>query len=163
MSAFSLSQDLGVESQEAQAFIDRYFGAFPKVGPLFDSILEEAKKTGEVRTILGRKRRIPELFASDRRSREYGERMAVNTVLQGSAADLIKKSMVDFGQVRKDRPEIGDLLVQVHDELLFEVREDNLDEASGTIRSLMEGALRLKVPLVVQVGQGKNWVDAHPG
>ncbi|AIA29893.1 DNA polymerase I [Leptospirillum ferriphilum YSK] len=163
MSAFSLSQDLGVEPQEAQAFIDRYFGAFPKVGPLFDSILEEAKKTGEVRTILGRKRRIPELFAPDRRSREYGERMAVNTVLQGSAADLIKKSMVDFGQVRKDRPEVGDLLVQVHDELLFEVREDNLEDTSGTIRSLMEGALRLKVPLIVQVGHGKNWVDAHPG
>lgn len=89
--------------------------------------------------------------------------MAVNTVLQGSAADLIKKSMVDFGQVRKDRPEVGDLLVQVHDELLFEVREDNLEDASGTIRSLMEGALRLKVPLIVQVGHGKNWVDAHPG
>ena len=89
--------------------------------------------------------------------------MAVNTVLQGSAADLIKKSMVDFGRIRQDHPNVGDLLVQVHDELLFEVREDALEEASRVVRSVMEGALRLKVPLVVQVGHGKNWVDAHPG
>ncbi len=163
MSAFSLSQDLGVETGEAQDFIDRYFGAYPKVGPFFDGILGDAKRLGEVRTILGRKRKIPELFASDRRSREYGERMAVNTVLQGSAADLIKKSMVDFGRIRQDHPDVGDLLVQVHDELLFEVREDALEEASRVVRSVMEGALRLKVPLVVQVGHGKNWVDAHPG
>ena len=163
MSAFSLSQDLGVDTAEAQEFIDRYFGAFPKVGPLFERILEEARRTGEVRTVLGRKRKIPELAASDRRNREYGERMAVNTVLQGSAADLIKKSMVDFGRVRQERTNVGNLLIQVHDELLFEVREDDLEESSRVVRSVMEGALELKVPLVVQVGHGKNWVDAHPG
>ncbi|MHB1925940.1 MAG: DNA polymerase [Leptospirillum sp.] len=163
MSAFSLSQDLGVSPEEAQNFIDRYFGAFPQVGPFFQKVLEEARKTGEVRTILGRKRKIPELGSSNRRSREYGERMAVNTVLQGSAADLIKKSMVDFARIHRDRPDVGDLLIQVHDELLFEVSKDVLEESSRTIRSVMESALALKVPLVVQVGYGKNWVDAHPG
>jgi len=133
------------------------------VGPFFQKVLEEARKTGEVRTILGRKRKIPELGASNRRSREYGERMAVNTVLQGSAADLIKKSMVDFARIHRDRPDIGDLLIQVHDELLFEVSKEVLEESSRTIRTVMENALVLKVPLVVQVGSGKNWVDAHPG
>lgn len=163
MSAFRLAHDLDVEPDEARSFIDRYFGAFPKVGPYFDSIVEKAKNTGEVRTILGRLRKIPELKAPDRRNREYGERMAVNTVLQGSAADLIKKSMVDVArEIERNRyPER--LLIQVHDELLFEVPEERSEDAGAAIRNLMENALPLAVPLVVQVGQGKNWVDAHPG
>ncbi|MHB1606601.1 MAG: DNA polymerase [Leptospirales bacterium] len=160
MSAFSLAQDLGVQPDEARGFIDRYFGAYPKVGPFFEQILEGARKTGEVRTILGRLRKIPELLAADRRSREYGERMAINTVLQGSAADLIKKSMVDFAREQDSFP--GTLLIQVHDELLFEVPASRATEFGDRIRALMEGAIVLDVPLVVSVGHGKNWVEAHP-
>ncbi|MHB1286890.1 MAG: DNA polymerase I [Leptospirales bacterium] len=163
MSAFSLASDLGVQADEARDFIDRYFGAFPLVGPFFEQILEGARKTGEVRTILGRLRKIPELKAPDRRSREYGERMAINTVLQGSAADLIKKSMVDIAREQEQDGLPGTLLIQVHDELLFEVPQARLEESGDRIRSLMERAIALEVPLVVQVGSGMNWVEAHPG
>lgn len=163
MSAFSLASDLGVQADEARDFIDRYFGAFPLVGPFFEQILEGARKTGEVRTILGRLRKIPELKAPDRRNREYGERMAINTVLQGSAADLIKKSMVDIAREQERNGLPGTLLIQVHDELLFEVPQDRVGESGDRIRSLMERSIALEVPLVVQVGSGMNWVEAHPG
>ncbi len=163
MSSFRLAQDLGVAPGEARSFIDRYFGAFAKVGPFFESIVEKARITGEVRTILGRLRKIPELKAPDRKNREYGERMAVNTVLQGSAADLIKKSMVDVAREIEANRHPDRLLIQVHDELLFEIPENRSEEAGSKIRAMMENALPLAVPVVVQVGRGRNWVEAHPG
>ncbi|MHB1563135.1 MAG: DNA polymerase I [Leptospirillum sp.] len=163
MSSYSLSQSLGVTASEAKEVIDRYFSAYPGIQPFFSSILDEVRSTGIVRTISGRIRRIPEVQSRDRRIREYGERMAVNTVLQGSAADLIKKSMVDLSGVLDSFPsgEAG-LLVQVHDELLLEVMSSRVEEISLMLKNVMEKALVLKVPLVVSTGWGKNWVEAHP-
>jgi DNA polymerase-1 len=163
MSSYSLSQSLGVTASEAKDVIDRYFAAYPGIEPFFSAILEEARTTGMVRTISGRIRRIPEVQSKDRRLREYGERMAVNTVLQGSAADLIKKSMVDLTGVLESFPG-GDaaLLIQVHDELLLEVTSSKVEMFSGILKDVMEKAFVLKVPLVVSTGWGKNWVEAHP-
>jgi len=163
MSSYSLSQSLSVTASEAKDVIDRYFAAYPGIEPFFSAILEEARSTGMVRTISGRIRRIPEVQSRDRRLREYGERMAVNTVLQGSAADLIKKSMVDLSGVLESFPgRDAALLIQVHDELLLEVASSKVEAVSGILRDVMEKAFVLKVPLVVSTGWGKNWVEAHP-
>ena len=163
MSSYSLSQSLGVTASEAKDVIDRYFAAYPGIEPFFSAILDEARKTGMVRTISGRIRRIPEVNSGDRRLREYGERMAVNTVLQGSAADLIKKSMVDLSRrLESFSFRDADLLVQVHDELLLEVTSSRVEEVSSLLKDVMEKAFALKVPLVVSTGWGKNWVEAHP-
>lgn len=162
MSSYSLSQDLGLSQAEAQGIIDRYFQVFEKVGPYFDSIRGEASGTGRIRTILGRIRPVPEILSSNRKIREYGERMAVNSVLQGSAADLIKKAMVDLSSRLSREKAAARLLVQVHDELLLEVRSGEEDALGTIVRETMEGAFVLSVPLVVSIGAGHDWVDAHP-
>lgn len=162
MSSFSLAQDLGIVPTEAQEIIDRYFRVFSRVGPYFEQIRKEAEKTGRISTILGRIRPIPEILSDNRRIHEYGERMAVNSVLQGSAADLVKKAMVDLDN-RLGRTKGGvRLLIQVHDELLLEVPKAELETASATVRESMEGAVSLSVPLIVRLGTGRDWVEAHP-
>jgi DNA polymerase-1 len=162
MSSYSLSQDLGLSQPEAQAVIDRYFKVFEKVGPYFETIRRTALETGRIRTILGRIRPIPEILSNNRKIREYGERMAVNSVLQGSAADLIKKAMVDLDRRLTERLPSARLLIQVHDELLLEVGAGDEKTATRFIRESMEGAFVLSVPLVVSIGTGRDWVDAHP-
>ncbi len=162
MSSFSLAQDLGILPTEAQEIIERYFKVYEHVGPYFDQIRANAQKTGRITTLLGRIRPIPEILSDNRRIHEYGERMAVNSVLQGSAADLIKKAMVNLsgrlGQLRTR----ARLLIQVHDELLLEVPDEELDRISGAVRDAMENAVTLSVPLVVRLGTGRDWVEAHP-
>ena len=162
MSAYSLSQDLGVEPAEAQGIIDRYFSVVAGVGPYFEKIREEARRTGRIRTLLGRIRPIPEIRSDNRNVREYGERMAVNSVLQGSAADLVKKAMLDLSQALASSGLKARLLLQVHDELLFEVSEDQAESLSAVVRKTMEGAIPLSVPLPVSIGRGADWVEAHP-
>ena len=162
MSAYSLSQDLGVEPGQAQEIIDRYFEVVAGVGPYFAGIREEARRTGRIRTLLGRIRPIPEIRAENRNVREYGERMAVNSVLQGSAADLVKKAMVDIVREIDSAGLSARLLLQVHDELLLEVANDQLDTVSSLVRKTMEGAIPLSVPLPVSIGVGSDWVEAHP-
>jgi len=162
MSSFSLAQDLGIAPAEAQEIIDRYFQVFAHVGPYFDKIRKEAEKAGRISTILGRIRPIPEILSDNRRIREYGERMAVNSVLQGSAADLIKKAMVDLDARLGSLGGGARLLIQVHDELLLEVPEAELDAVSSVVRDSMEGAVTLSVPLIVRLGTGRDWVEAHP-
>ena len=162
MSAFSLAQDLGITPAEAQGVIDRYFSVFSEVGPYFEKIRKNAEKTGRISTILGRIRPIPEIMSDNRRIREYGERMAVNSVLQGSAADLIKKAMVDLEAYLEKTGGRSRLLIQVHDELLLEVPEEELEKTSSAIRECMEEAVALSVPLKVRLGTGRDWVEAHP-
>jgi DNA polymerase-1 len=156
--AFGLAATLGIGRREAQTIIEAYFAQHPGVRKCIDDIVARAKEQGYVTTVLGRRRFIPQLRASDRGARMMGERLAVNTIFQGSAADLIKKAMIEIHAWLHGRR--AKLLLQIHDELLFETPADDADELRGMVKSLMEGALKLKVPLIVETGLGDDWLSA---
>ena len=156
-SAFSMAGELGTSTSEAQAFIDRYFETHPKVRAFLDRTVEETRDRGYALTILGRKRPVPELAQDNRIARDSGRRMALNTPIQGSAADLIKLAMLRV-QEELDRRGLGvRMILQVHDELVFEVPTEVRDEAETVIREGMENVCPLNVPLKVHVGIGINW------
>ena len=146
---------------QARQFIEKYFQSFPKVRGWIDATLEKARTEGYVETLLGRKRRFPELVSGDSRMRSFAENAAVNTPVQGSAADVIKKAMIVL-EDRLSRSKLaGRMLLQVHDELLLEVPERELDETRELVRDCMMNAVPLRVPLKVDFGHGKNWLEAH--
>ena len=156
-SAFSMAGELGTSNWEAQAFIDRYFETHPKVREFLDRTVEETRDRGYALTILGRKRPVPELAQDNRIARDAGRRMALNTPIQGSAADLIKIAMLRV-QEELDRRGLGvRMILQVHDELVFEVPTEVRDEAEAVIREGMENVCPLNVPLKVHIGIGINW------
>ncbi len=163
--AFSLSRDIGVTQQAAQEFIDAYFAGFPGVRQYIDRTLEEARVSGFVATLFGRRRPVPELTSKNVQLRSATERMAVNMPIQGTAADILKRAMIEVDRAlaaragRTDRPRAR-MILTVHDELLFEVPRDDVDEVSALVRQLMEGAAELTVPLTVDVGIGENWKAA---
>lgn len=156
----ALSRQLGITLEEAKAFIKRYFERFAGVRTWLDRTVEEARHRGFVETLFGRRRYIPELRDRNFNIRAFGERTATNSPLQGSAADLIKIAMIRihaaFGQARMT----GKMVLQIHDELVFEVPERERPDAAALVKREMEGVARLRVPLVVTIGAGKNWVDA---
>lgn len=156
----ALSRQLGITLEEAKAFITRYFERFAGVRTWLDRTVEEARHRGFVETLFGRRRYIPELRDRNFNIRAFGERTATNSPLQGSAADLIKIAMIRihtaFGQARMT----GKMVLQVHDELVFEVPESERTDAAALVKREMEGVASLRVPLVVTIGAGKNWVDA---
>ena len=155
--AFTLGKEFGVSNREAQAFIDNYFDRYPKVRELLDKIVREAQLTGKVKTIFGRHRYVPEINSRNRATREAAKRVAVNAPIQGTAADLVKKAMVDlWGEL--GRREMGSrLLLQVHDELVLEVPEKEAEVASQVVRQVMEGCYPMAVPLKVDVHIGPSW------
>jgi DNA polymerase I len=157
---FSLARQLGISQDEARAFITRYFERFAGVRRFLDASIERARETGYAETLLGRRRYIPELQERNRQVRSFGERTAMNSPVQGSAADLIKVAMVRLAAALKERKLASALLLQVHDELVLEVPADEVDEVQGLVRRHMEGAAELRVPLVADVGVGDNWMDA---
>ena len=159
-SAFSLAKQLGISREEAQAFIDQYFERFSGVRSFLDAQIEKAKSDGWVETLLGRRRFIPELQSSNWNIRSFGERVAQNTPIQGTAADMIKVAMIDVAQALADLDTGARMLLQVHDELLFEVPEDEVDALAAVVVEKMEGAVELEVPLVVEWGAGPSWYDA---
>ncbi len=165
ISPFGLSQNIGVSQVEAKKYIDTFFEKFSAVRALMDRNIAEAKEKGYTTTILGRRRPIPELQSGDPVLRGFGERMAVNSPIQGSAADLIKVAMINVQKkLHEDLPHTK-MILQVHDELIFEVPEKELDEAQRLVKHEMEGVgkqLGLSVPLKVDFGVGKNWRAAHP-
>ncbi|MCZ7584637.1 MAG: DNA polymerase I [Deltaproteobacteria bacterium] len=161
MSAFRLGQDLEIGTKKAQAFIDAYFGRFSGVKKFIDETIRRAKEEGSVTTIMGRRRPIPEIHSNDRNTAAFGERIAVNTPIQGSAADIIKAAMVTLHRRIRDEGRSLKMLLQVHDELVFEVPETGLEEASALAREVMEHVLELKVPLTVESSSGRNWAEAH--
>jgi DNA polymerase-1 len=161
ISAFGLARDIGVSNAEAKRYIDGYFARYPKVRQFIDRTIAQARTAGYVTTLLGRRRYIPELSASSAPVRNFGERMAVNTPIQGTAADLIKLAMISIHHALKDRGLGTRMILQVHDELIFEVPDDETDMLKGLVRSEMEGVLKLDVPIKVDIGVGLNWDEAH--
>ncbi len=161
--AFTLAKDMGVSQQSAQAFIDAYFAGFPEVRRFIDRLLAEARKTGVVKTLFGRRRLVPELTSQNAQVRAAAERVAVNLPIQGTAADILKRAMIDVDQALGRRRAHGArarMTLTVHDELLFEVPRDETDDVVALVRAGMEGAAQLSVPLTVDVGVGENWKEA---
>lgn len=165
ISPFGLSQNLGVSQAESKKYIDTFFERFAAVRALMDRNIAEGKEKGYTTTILGRRRPIPELQSGDPVQRGFGERMAVNSPIQGSAADLIKVAMINvLKALHADLPHVK-MILQVHDELIFEVPDHDLDEAKRLVKHEMEAVgkqLGLSVPLRVDLGVGRNWRVAHP-
>lgn len=161
ISPFGLSKELGITPGEAQDIITNYFFTYQKVKKWIEETLKEARKEGFISTLMGRRRYLPEINDPMRQVRELAERMAINTPIQGSAADLIKKAMVDIHRdiVEKNK---AHLILQVHDELLLEVPKDRIEEVREEVKKKMEDALALSVPVKVDIGIGENWLDAHP-
>jgi DNA polymerase-1 len=159
--AFTLAKDIGVSKKEAETFIDAYFARYPSVKGYIDDTVEKARETGSVRTLLGRLRRLPDLRAKNFQVRMEAERQARNTPVQGSAADLIKKAMIDLDRTLRERRLRSRLVLQIHDELLLEVPEAEAEDAPRLVQEVMEGALALSVPLVVDARLGKTWAEVH--
>jgi DNA polymerase-1 len=160
-SAFTLAKDIGVSRGEAAEFIEAYFARYPKVRAFIDETIARARETGHVRTLLGRLRRLPDLRSKNVPVRMEAERQAMNTPVQGSAADLIKRAMIDLHRELQERRLRSRLILQIHDELLLEVPEAEADEAKQLVTRVMEGALQLDVPLVADARLGRSWAEVH--
>ncbi|NLO89512.1 MAG: DNA polymerase I [Clostridia bacterium] len=162
ISDFGLARDLDISRQEAKSYIEKYFQRYPGVKAYMKKIVMEAKEKGYVTTLLNRRRYIPELFSKNRNVRGFGERTAINTPIQGSAADIIKIAMLRLDEEIEKKGLKGEMVLQVHDELIFEVPKEELHETAQLIKKEMEGAYKLSVPLVVDVKYGDNWYDMEP-
>ncbi|MEK9499932.1 DNA polymerase I [Gaopeijia maritima] len=158
--AFSLARQLGISREMAQSFIDQYFERFRGVRAFLDAQVEQAKEKGYVTTLLGRRRYVPELKSRNWNVRQFGERVAQNTPIQGTAADMIKKAMLEVDEGLESGGFGARMLLQVHDELLFEVPVEEMDSVRELVVSRMEGAMALEVPLVAEWGVGDSWYDA---
>ena len=161
ISPYGLSQQLGIHPEEAKFYIDTYFMRHSGVKNYIDTKISEAAETGYVSTIFQRKRAIPELKSTNKNIRQLGERLAMNTPIQGSAADIIKIAMINIWRRLKKEGLRTKMLLQVHDELLFEVPIKEKDKVQSLVREEMENAVKLDVPLKVDIGVGKNWSEAH--
>ncbi len=159
LSAFGLSQNLGIETSEAKRFIEAYFEKYRGVRAFIDRTLDETRRDGKVKTLFGRVRPIPDINSKNFNLRGFAERTAVNTPLQGTAADLIKLAMIHIDAAILERELKSRMTLQVHDELVFEVPEDELDIMRSLVRELMESVHQLNVPLMVEIDVGKNWRD----
>ncbi len=159
LSAFGLSQNLGIEPSEAKKFIDAYFEKYSGVRAFIDATLDQARRDGKVKTLFGRIRPIPDINSKNTNQRGFAERTAVNTPLQGTAADLIKLAMIRIDSEIQKRGLKSRMTLQVHDELVFEVPESEVDRLKDLVRERMENAHKLEVPLLVEMGVGPNWRD----
>ena len=160
MSAFGLSRQLGIGRADAQSYMDLYFKRYPGVQTFMHDIREKAKAQGYVETLFGRRLYLPDINSSNGMRRKAAERVAINAPMQGTAADIIKRAMIQLDQKLQNDPDIA-MIMQVHDELVFEVRSEKVAFYSDLIKTHMESAADLVVPLIVDVGQGTNWDEAH--
>ncbi|HEX7348327.1 MAG TPA: DNA polymerase I [Rhodanobacteraceae bacterium] len=161
MSAFGLAQRLGISRGEAQAYVKRYFERYPGVATFMDATRERAKHDGYVETLFGRRLYLNYIHSRNAAQRAGAERAAINAPMQGTAADIIKRAMIAVDQWLCARDDDAHMLMQVHDELVFEVRADAVDAVTEGVRERMQGAATLSVPLLVGIGSGKNWGEAH--
>lgn len=161
MSPFGLSKELGISQKMAKTYIDSYFNRYKGVKAFIDKAVETARETAETSTLLGRVRKLPEIKSANHNIRQFAERVAVNTPVQGTAADLLKLAMIKTSKALKDKNLSANMLLSVHDEIVFEVMESDVDEAVKIIKHTMETIWDLKVPLKVNIDQGENWAEAH--
>ncbi|MCD6231799.1 DNA polymerase I [Candidatus Aerophobetes bacterium] len=157
MSSYGLSRDLGITEKEAEDYIQSYFERYPKVKEYIQKVLEEARKKRYVTTLLGRKRALPGISSSNKRKRELAQRIAINTPIQGGAADLIKIAMINIDKALEEKGLKGKIILQIHDELILEVPEKEIDITRKLVKEKMERAIKLSIPLVVETKIGKNW------
>ncbi|HOH07249.1 MAG TPA: DNA polymerase I [bacterium] len=161
MGAYGLASRLGLTNEEAEQFIQAYFASYPGVQEYMLRTVREARQNGYVTTLLGRRRMIPEIASDNRRVREFAERTAINTPIQGSAADLIKVAMIRIQKRLEEEKSAARMIMQVHDELVFEVPRADAEALREMVRIEMEGAIRLDVPIRVETGVAGNWLEAH--
>jgi DNA polymerase-1 len=161
ISAFGLARQLGVEQGEARRYIDAYFARYPGIRDYMEATKEEARMHGFVLTPFGRRIWVPAIADKNPARRGYAERQAINAPLQGGGADIIKRAMVRLPRALRDAGLSGRMLLQVHDELLFEVPEDEAGRTAEVVRTVMQAAATLRVPLVAETGTGRHWGEAH--
>ncbi len=161
MSGFGLAKQLGVNTRMANDFIQRYFAKYSRVKAYLEETLRQAREQGWVTTLLGRRRQTPQINSSNRIVRQEAERSAINTPLQGTAADIIKKAMLEVEAAMWQAGLSGQMLLQLHDELLFEVPRSELPDTARLVRRVMEGVVRLQVPLIVDLRTGENWGEMN--
>ncbi|MBK7556460.1 MAG: DNA polymerase I [Flavobacteriales bacterium] len=159
--AFGLSQNLGIPRAEAKAIIDDYFAQFPGVRSYMDEMIGFCRANGYIKTLMGRRRYLPDITSGNNTVRAQAERIAINAPMQGTAADIIKVAMVRIHDELKRKRMRSKLLLQVHDELVFDAHNDEADELLPLVKDLMEGAMQLDAPLLVDIHLGKNWLEAH--
>ncbi|HRL51825.1 MAG TPA: DNA polymerase, partial [Enterococcus aquimarinus] len=160
ISDYGLSQNLGISRKEAQQYIDTYFERYPGVKTFMQEIVREAKDTGYVETLFHRRRYLPEINSRNFNLRSFAERTAINSPIQGSAADIIKMAMIQLEKRLKEEKLEAKMLLQVHDELVFEVPENELTQLDALVKEVMENAVTLSVPLVTDSSWGKTWYEA---
>lgn len=160
ISSYGLAEDIGIPVKEAKEFINKYFETYPGVKDYMDKEIDEAKRNGYVKTIMNRKRVIEELKSSNYMVRSMGERMALNTPVQGSASDILKKAMVEINNIFEKENIKSKMLLQVHDELIFNVYNDEIDKVKDIVYNTMTKVFELKVPLDVDIELGNNWYEA---
>ncbi len=165
ISAFGLANNLGIPQKEAKAYIEAYFERYPGIKDYMERMRQICREQGYVTTLFGRKVHIPSIKEKNPARRNFGERAAINAPIQGTAADIIKRAMIRVPKALADAGLTGRMLLQVHDELLFEVPKAELEETSALVKQVMEGAatpaVELSVPLIADAGSGKSWAAAH--
>ena len=161
ISSFGLSQDLSITRKEASEYIERYFETYPGIKEFLDKLVEDGKKQGYVTTMFGRRRPVPELSSSNFMQRSFGERVAMNSPIQGTAADIIKIAMIRVNEGLKGQGLKSRLILQVHDELLIEAWEEEVERVEALLEKEMEQAADLAVKLEIDMKHGKDWYEAH--
>ena len=162
LSSYGLARDINITQEQAREYIKRYFERYPKVKEFIDTTVEKAKEQGYVTTILNRRRYLPELSSKNYNIRSFGERAAINTPIQGSAADIIKLAMVKISEEFNKNNMQSKMILQIHDELIFDVPKSEVNDVVQLVRHIMENAIKLDVPLVVDMKIGNNWYDLNP-
>lgn len=161
ISSFGLSQDLSISKKEAASYIEQYFKSYPGIKEFLDKTVDDAKKSGYTKTLFGRRRPIPELSSSNFMQRQFGERIAMNSPIQGTAADIMKIAMINVDRELLNRGLKSRIVLQIHDELLIETEKDELEEVKQIVEEKMKTAASLKVNLEIGLGTGDNWLEAH--
>ena len=159
ISDFGLANQLGVSNKQAKEYINQYLEKYQGIKHFMDDIVESAKAKGYVETLFGRRRYIPEIKSSNYMVRQFGSRVAMNTPIQGTAADIMKIAMINVNKALKENHINGKIVLQIHDELLLEVSKEDKQQAKGILKQCMENAMKLSVPLEVEISEGEDWYE----